>query len=378
MRVLLTTPTYPPFNSGLGNAVARQAAQLARRDIDVVVATGGRRRGSRVHQGVRVEEFAVEGAEFLRNPIRGDIHAYVEFLRREPFDVIVMNAWQTWSTDLVLREAGTIAAPKVLYSHCISTNSWPPIGLIRATAFYLLWRPYWWTLASKMRRLSAIIFLAEGGDDDRFDDLEVARRVGIPTYIVPNSLDEQGLSQPSSPSRTLLISVGSYTPAKGFDFVLRAYAASTAKNRFPLAFFGQSQTPFVARLRSLVDQLQVDPSMISYNFDVSGEALLREYARAKLFLSGSCTECQPLVLLDAMRTGTPFVARATGCISRMPGGVAVRNEASAANEISRLLDNDATWAEQSDMGRRAANEVYASQRNADLLLGALEDVVGRT
>jgi glycosyltransferase involved in cell wall biosynthesis len=226
-----------------------------------------------------------------------------------------------------------------------------------------------------MRTLSAIVFLADGGDDDRFDDLRVARRVGIPTYVVPNSAGEGPV--PSVEHRDGIISVGSYTPAKGFDFVLRAYAGSTAKNKIPLALYGQTQTPFVDRLRALAHTLGIAPTMVTYNVGVSGNELLSEYGKARVFVSGSHTECQPLVLLDAMRTGTPFVARATGCISRMPGGVSVRTEVAAANELSGLLADETRWATLSQTGLRAAHETYAPRRNAELFLKVLEDVVGR-
>jgi glycosyltransferase involved in cell wall biosynthesis len=114
--------------------------------------------------------------------------------------------------------------------------------------------------------------------------------------------------------------------------------------------------------------------MVEFRYGVAGDDLLREYGRARLFLSGSYTECQPLVLLDAMATGTPFVARATGCISRLPGGVAVRSPAAAADEVSRLLADAHAWEALAGAGTTAAAETYSLRRNTDLMMQLLQDM----
>ena len=376
MKVLLTTPTYPPFNSGLGNAVHRQAVALADRGYEVTVATGGTARTTRADaSGIRVEQFAVTGADYLRNPIRGDVESYKRFLTTERHDVMLMHGWQTWSTDIPLMDLPAIKARKFVCSHCISTNMWLSYIPLRSLAFYLLWRPYWWALPRRMRQLDGVIFLADQGDDTRFDDLRVARRTGVPIHIIPNSLPLDAAALAPA-ERNPLISVGSYTRPKGFDFVLETYARSKARNQLPLALFGQEPTPYLETLREMATNLDIQPNMVSFRTGIADTALLQEYAGAKLFLSGSYTECQPLVLLDAMATGTPFVARATGCISRMPGGRAVWSPAEAAQEIDRLLGDPAAWRALSAEGRAAATDTYALDRNIDRLVDVIEGRAG--
>ena len=370
MRVLLTTPTYPPFNSGLGNAVHRHALGLRQHGFEVVVATGGQQRATEVVDGIRIEQFAVTGADYLRSPIRGDVEGYSKFLLAEPCDVLVLEAWQTWSTDIALQLADQIKARRYLYSHCVSTNSWLPFMPARSLAFYLLWRPYWWTIKQKMGKLDGMIFLADGGTDDRFDDLAAARQAGLPIHVIPNSCQEAALGMAAA-ARDQIISVGSYTPAKGFDYVLDAYARSKAGNLVPLALFGQEHTGFTATLRQQAKDLGLDPAMVSFNSGVAGEALLAQYARSRLFISGSHTECQPLVLLDAMASGTPFVARSTGCIAGMPGGEAVISSAEAAEAIDRLLSNTDAWSAHQAAGLAAAQSTYDDGRNSALLADLL-------
>ena len=368
MKVLLTSPTYPPFNSGLGNAVRRQAEAISQRGISVVVATGGIARNTRWDGAVRVEEFAVTGAEqLLRNPIRGDVAGYVGFLLTEPYDVIIMNAWQTWSTDVPMKVLRQITCKKYLYSHCISTNTILTFAGFRSYLNYLLWRPYWWSLGSKMKLLDGIIFLSREGSDNRFDDLRLARHVGTPVFVIPNSLPSKRELYAGA-ERRKLIAVGSYTAAKGFDFVLNSYAKSSARNILPLDFFGQEYTSYTDVLRRRVLELGLDPASVTFHEGVEGQELLKHYASALVFISGSHTECQPLVLIDAMEAGTPFVARSTGCIATMPGGLSVRGESEAAAGIDQILGEHGAWEKLSSAGRAAALETYAFDRNADLIM----------
>ena len=376
MRILLTSPTYPPFNSGLGNAVAQQAAGLSRAGHEVVVATGGGQRSSLYGDGIRVETFDLAGADCWLQPIRGEVAAYIEFLRQNDWDVVLLNAWQNWATDLALRHLDEIPGRKFVYSHCISTNVFYPHQPLRSFLRYMAWRPYWWRLPRLVRRLDGVLFLADGGGDSRFDDLRLARRYAAQLRVVPNSLSPDAtaiLARPSPPlqTRDRLMAVGSYQWQKGFDFVIRAYAASQAHHRFALHLYGLEHSAYSATLRSLAHQLGLRTESVIFHEGVSGEALVAAYCQARLVLSGSHTECQPLVLLDANAAGTPFVARTTGCIATMPGGVAVRTWEEMAHQLDLLTDGGQSWQSLSDAGRKAAWDIYHPNHTARQLLDAL-------
>ena len=377
MKILLTSPTYPPFNSGLGNATAQQAANLVRAGHNVVVATGGATRDSRQEgDHIQVETFALAGADCWLQPMKGDVAIYIEFLRNNNWDVVLLNAWQNWATDLALRHMDTIKGRKFVYSHCISTNVYFPHQPLRSLLRYLAWRPYWWRLPRLMRRLDGILFLAEGGSDSRFDDMTMARRHSIPIHVIPNSICPAAIDTLSTPlqpfiERDRLMAVGSYQWQKGFDFVLRAYAASKIKNSLPLHLYGQGYSAYCATLRSLAQQLGLKDDSVVFHEGISGAALMTQYCRARLVLSGSHTECQPLTLLDGNAAGTPFVARATGCISRMPGGVGVKTWLEMARQIDELTDKTSAWHALADAGRKAALGVYHPDHTAQMLIRTL-------
>jgi 1,2-diacylglycerol 3-alpha-glucosyltransferase len=377
MRILLTSPTYPPFNSGLGNAVAQQANGLARAGHEVVVATGGGKRGSRGAEGIRVETFDLSGADSWLQPIRGDVATYTDFLRNNDWDAVLLNAWQNWATDLALRHLGEIPGRKFVYSHCISTNVFYLHQPLRSVLRYMAWRPYWQRLPKCMTQLDGVLFLAALGSDSRFDDLRLARQIAVPLRIVPNSLSLSAAALLARPplalsARDRLIAVGSYQWQKGFDFVLRAYAASSACNQIPLHFFGQEYSAYSKQLQRKAEAMGVLSNSVYFHEGVSGDALQAEYARALLVLSGSHTECQPLALLDASVCATPFVARATGCINGMPGGIAIKSWIEMAQQIDKFLENMNHWQVYSQAARTAAENIY----NPDVVAQKLVDVLG--
>jgi len=381
MHILLTSPTFPPFNSGLGNAVNRQALAFVSHGHNVVVATTGNQRHTRLDptQQFTIEEFPLSGAIAYLNPIKGNPQSYIDFLKSSQFDHIFFHAWQNWATDLALQEIDHISGQKYLFSHCISTNIFFKHQPVRSLIRYLLWRPYWWKLPSHFKKLDGVIFLSNGGSDSRFDDLKLAKKHQVPLHVIPNCLSQEANAELTEPThdfskRSQLISVGSYDWQKGFDFVLRAYAQSKAKNIIPLKFFGQTNSPFRESLIKLSQQLDINQDHVEFCTGVSGNDLIIEYRKSYAFLSGSHTECQPLVLLDANATGTPFIARSTGCINRMSGGYAIETIAEMASHINKIISDNSLWQKLSSSGRDDANHTYKPDITITKLLEIINPV----
>jgi len=377
-KILLTTPTYPPLNSGLGNVVQQLAKFISQQGWEVVVATGGISRGQYRDpvSGVLIEQFNIKGADSIAQPLQGDIEGYVDYLKENKFDIVLMNAWQIWSTDLVLSHHSEIDGKKILYSHCISSNSIIGKPTLRSIIRYLAWRPYWWCMSEKMQLLDGIIFLEASGCDARFDDAKLALRLGVKQMVVPNGISDLALFILNSGPREFLerdgiLSVGAYDWQKGHDFVLKAYANSALKNRVPLDICGQKYSTFSEELQNLASYLELDPKYVHFHEGLSQAELLERYSKARLFLYGSHTECQPLVILDAMATGTPFISRATGSIPSMSGGLVVYSEAQATIAVNDLYENKERWDELSKAGQRRIREKHIPEKVKELLMAAL-------
>ena len=72
-----------------------------------------------------------------------------------------------------------------------------------------------------------------------------------------------------------------------------------------------------------------------------------------------------------MATGTPFIARPTGCIAHMAGGVLASRIADAAAAIDRLLGDPKAWSSLNEAGRQSVAADHKLQTNVDRLLCVL-------
>jgi glycosyltransferase involved in cell wall biosynthesis len=99
--------------------------------------------------------------------------------------------------------------------------------------------------------------------------------------------------------------------------------------------------------------------------------LFEQYIEARLFLYGSHTECQPLVLLDAMAAGTPFISRASGSIPSMNGGITVQSEIEAAKAIDELYENLEDWNILSEAGHQQVQAFHTPIKVRESLIKAL-------
>ena len=77
------------------------------------------------------------------------------------------------------------------------------------------------------------------------------------------------------------------------------------------------------------------------------------------------------MLLDVHAIGTPFVARATGCIANMIGGIRVDTWQEMAVNIDNLFNSESKWHDLSEAGRQAAINTYHPDHTSLLLLDAL-------
>jgi glycosyltransferase involved in cell wall biosynthesis len=89
------------------------------------------------------------------------------------------------------------------------------------------------------------------------------------------------------------------------------------------------------------------------------KSLIRSAYRASdLFLCSSQSEVQPLVILDAMASGTPFISTDVGCVSELPGGIIVKSEQEMALNIRELLNDKEKHNELSKAGSAACAKKY--------------------
>jgi glycosyltransferase involved in cell wall biosynthesis len=142
----------------------------------------------------------------------------------------------------------------------------------------------------------------------------------------------------------ILLSVGSLTPLKGFDFLIRSVACLPAHRR-PLLQIASNfeHPPERFFLEQLARELHVDLRLLS---NITEEALVECYNAASLVIYAPIREPFGLVALEAMACGVPVVAVREGgipetVIHEQTGLLVNRHEDEFAEAIACLLDQPA-------------------------------------
>ncbi|KAF7131435.1 hypothetical protein CNMCM5793_004606 [Aspergillus hiratsukae] len=144
----------------------------------------------------------------------------------------------------------------------------------------------------------------------------VARAVklgrGVDTTLFnPSRRDEAYRKEIAPNGEIILVCVCRLAPEKGFEFLAVA-AAKLAEEKLPfkLLIVGGNRNPDVEKnIHRLFDHVR---DHVVFTGFLTGEPLARAYASGDLFLHCSITETFGLVVLEAMASGLPVIARDQG------------------------------------------------------------------
>ena len=135
---------------------------------------------------------------------------------------------------------------------------------------------------------------------------------GVDTSLFSPARRDETYRQSIAPNgEIVLVYVCRLAPEKGFEFLAQV-AIRLAQDRLPfkLLIVGGNRNPAVEeRIRRLFDPVRDHVVFTSF---LNGEVLARAYAAGDVFLHCSITETFGLVVLEAMASGIPVIARDQG------------------------------------------------------------------
>jgi glycosyltransferase involved in cell wall biosynthesis len=203
---------------------------------------------------------------------------------------------------------------------------------------------------------------------DRFYDRWLTHKLGLLNWsVIPNGTYPERFAAELPDFRSiydigdtpLILQVSNYHPLKNQEMALRAFLRLGHEDAV-LAFIGNQLNDYAYRLQRLYQKAKRSHQVgrVLFLEHASEDLIYAAYAAADLFLCCSQSEAQPLVILDAMGSSTPFISTNVGCISELPGGVIVRSEMEMAHQISELLTDAARRLHLGKAGRAACISTY--------------------
>ena len=339
MRILHTAQSYAPEVSGVAGVVGQISERLAHRGHEVHVATGRPHLALKeeARKGVRLHRFPVETYAVTR--IRGDVDSYLRFVQSTSWDVIVTHRAQSWTTDAILPHLHHMSTGTVFVGHGLSALHNPQ------------YQGYFIELARHLRQVDKTVALSDLLEEVPF----FAKHRLTKPQIIPNGVDLTEWDKPAAGlrqrwrigKRPWVLSVSNHSTVKNhavfFEVVQRLHqqmpslVGTIVGGNYPAAKWGLGHIGIKGGCWYRCRLTARTTSDVILRWDVPREDVVSAVQEADVILVTSSYEASPLVVLEAMAAGTPWISFDVGCVREHAGGVVVGSPGEMVTTACQLL-----------------------------------------
>ncbi|WP_414468695.1 glycosyltransferase family 4 protein [Methanobacterium sp. ACI-7] len=176
-----------------------------------------------------------------------------------------------------------------------------------------------------------------------FTHESILRAYGLNSFVSYLGIDTELFKPIDVPEEDFVLSVGTCTPEKGYEFIVRSLAKIDAKTRPKFIIVSNSSfEPFRIYLEKLAKELEVKLEILR---SINDEELTLLYNKAALVLYAPYLEPFGLVPIESMGCGTPIVGVKEGgvresVVDGKTGLLLDRDEEIFASAILKLLNDE--------------------------------------
>jgi glycosyltransferase involved in cell wall biosynthesis len=335
--------------------------------------------------GAKVHEFAIQGNSQRRHSYSGDVGIYRTFLQQGDWDVVIFHAY-LWSLYIPLDILEKIQAKTILVSHGYPALQWVRVNQFPWGLWSLSWSIYralemcFW-----IKKIDRIVYLSDRRDFRGFCDHWIARTLNYEgSRVIPNGVDpdlrgtnpdgfrmDNGIAE----HQTVFLCVANYSRRKDQGYAARAFRTAAIPNAV-LIFIGSEFNTDSARFQEEDGRLPDHEKLgrIIWLEKIDRRTTLDAFAACDVFVISSDHEAQPIALLEAMRETKSWIARDSGCVSEMPGGVCVHTEGEMAEQMIHLANDQNLRTVLGKQGRKAVEETYNRKHYIDAYCRLVSEV----
>ncbi|MFN8345857.1 MAG: glycosyltransferase family 4 protein [Spirosomataceae bacterium] len=352
-KILIVAFGFYPESHGVAQAAYRQALGLSEWGYSVIVIT--RTQSS--------EELPFEVIILHR---KSD---YQTYLQTTDAAIIFLHGWHNWASDWALPVL-PVNAKTILVSH--GTNHNARFGGWRGWAWWLRKRFQAFRFPPKLKKFDHFVFLSDTPEVQRMSDVVLAKKWGLNRYsVIPNGA-HPALSEPilgnfreriGVDSAPVLLCVSNFQLTKGQGDLVDWFLKLNLSNAV-LVLIGSEFNAFSGQLKKRAGH-KLDKRIFLFE-KLSVSERHAAYKAADVFVSATYTEVQPLMLLDAMAAGVPYLCRKVGVVPELGGGLCFKDEPDFAEKLQWLLAHPSERKKWGEAGKAAVKEKYNWKRNAEL------------
>lgn len=322
-KILLTTESWGPVN-GVSRTTRSLVEYLRENGVDLILVAPDFKSDATKSMSSRVQipgERRLPGCALPYNPDLTIVYPFhVDQVYRQAFqpDLIYLASPASLGFQMLLQIRQLRSPPPVLLNFQTDLSAYSEIMLpsplgrfgvwLLATVQGFLFR------TSAVRTIfypcSAIRHYLEGAGAPKDKLVQLGRGVDTSLFM-PARRDDTFRRGIAPNGEVILVCVCRIAPEKGFEFLAQvAMRLASDKVPFKLLIVGGNRNPVVeSRVHRLFDPIR---RHVVFTGFLTGAALARAYASADIFLHCSITETFGLVVLEAMASGLPVIARDQG------------------------------------------------------------------
>jgi glycosyltransferase involved in cell wall biosynthesis len=373
MNILQVTHSFPPEETGVGEAVWQLSRHLVARGHRVHVATGLTANATEKEciEGIRVRRFAITGGGLVG--IEGDTEGYLEFIQDTAWDAVVFHNLQGWPIELALPRMESFHSPVMVVSHgTFHLKAALPLQGALVGEREERAEQYLRVLARAMRWIDAFVVLSPALLED-----PILRELGVSDAVVIRNGVEPARSENRAHIRPQL-------GIRADPWVIAVSAHSRVKNHRGLFHIARKLHRELPKIHiSLIGKPYPASSWHLGRFGVAGgcwyecrmRAVRQPYVQllprlsrpdvlaaigsSDVMVLPSHYEASPFVLLEAMAAGVPWVSTDVGCVRDYAGGIVVGSADEIPDVVVRLIKDPARRSALGQEGRLAAATTHS-------------------
>lgn len=343
LKVCVAAPSYFPYMVGMTYASHIHANLLSELGADVTLLMSQKDFSFTKTDEIinyEVKYVNLQGSGLPWNRVSGDIDSFVKVIADIKPDIYIAEGWYTWCSELI--PLITNLCPSIhVASHGSADLSFNFLNIADSLRYISYVVKNRFLMPNIYKALSSVIFLSDYSDNKRFKDVSILRKFGIPTRICPNfSIYENSNYINSNRMAKRLLHIGEMKEHKN------QLSAVDLLSKLPDDYSLELAFPEITDYYHLVRESAIRKSVIDrivFTIGKSRIALLDSYKRAScLLILTPSKDVQPIVAVDGLCVGLPFVSTRVGCMPSFRGGI-VSDVDTMHNSVLQIHSNDSVY-----------------------------------
>ncbi|HFI0791444.1 TPA: glycosyltransferase family 4 protein [Streptococcus suis] len=345
MKILITVKTYYPYRDGVQSVTQYLAEGLIKQGHTVTVLTSTHKNSQNetIYNGVRIVRFNLQIKHGL---YFGDIQYYKKYVKdcASKHDVIVNVCTQNPFTDLLLPILNELQLKKVLYLHGMYELEQELKSQSKnlKSFFHKWWNLFRWGILyfyhkKEFKSYDNVIQLHHSDYAVHF----FKKYYDLDSEIIENAADEMFFLENESvfPNEKYFLCVSNYFENKNQKMILESFYKCSFSKEIGLVFIGSFTTKYYQDLIDFNENLQSQYGERNVKFlvGIEREILPKYYCNSLGLVLGSKKEKFPVVIVEAMAAGIPFISTDVGCVKHLPGGIVVKQGLDMTCAMEKLV-----------------------------------------